>query len=350
MANGKLPPLAGSQTKGESMPTIYVREHGVTVGVVNDRVQIRRNRTLVQEVPAVHVDRIVLMVPAYITQPAVRYFMDRGTDVVYVSQNGRYYGQFSRGDGHHVEVRLAQYQKFHDPEFRLKVAIGFIAGKVAGIQQLWQRQRRHGGLQIKIGQIQRIGERLATAGSLDSLRGFEGSATAAHYSLLRKALQGDWNFKTRVYNPPPDPVNAMLSLGYTLLYSHMSSTLQMHGLDPYLGFFHEPKRGHASLASDMIEEWRCPVVDALVLWLVNTKQISPKDFIKAGKRCTMTPKTLELFTKTFEKRLQKYKTFPNNAAKDPVGGLTGQVRQLIRVLIGKQTEYHAITLGQEGEG
>ncbi|HEX9654130.1 MAG TPA: CRISPR-associated endonuclease Cas1 [bacterium] len=331
------------------MPTIYVREHGATVGVVNDRIQIRRNRTVVEDVPALHVERIVLMVPAYITQPAVRYLMERGTDVVYVSQNGRFYGQFSRGDGSNVQVRLAQFRKFHEPEFRLKLAIKFITGKVVGIQQLWQRQRRHGGLQVKLGQMSRIGEKLVRAGSLESLRGFEGSATAAHYALLRKALHGEWNFKTRAYHPPLDPVNAMLSLGYTLLYSHMSSLLQMHGVDPYLGFFHEPKRGHAALASDMIEEWRCPMVDALVLRVINTKQITPTDFIKTGKRCTMTPKSLELFTNAFEKRLQKYKTFPSAAATDPVGGLTGQVRQLIRVLLEKQTDYVPISVSGKSE-
>ncbi len=320
------------------MAVIYVREHGATVGVVNDRVQVRRKRRVVQEIPAVQVDRLVLMVPAYITQPAVRYLMARGVDVVYVSQNGRFYGQFTRGDGTHVKLRLAQFRKFHDARFRLRLAQQFILGKVAGMESVWRQQRRHGALQAKLSQLQRIGRKIPAAGSLESLRGLEGSATSISYAMLRKALQGEWRFNRREYNPPRDPVNAMLSLGYTLLYSHMSSLLHTHGLDPYLGFFHEPKRGHAALASDMIEEWRCPMVDALVLRLVNTGQIRPADFTTVRKRCTMTRASLERFTMAFEERLRKHNAFANQST-DPVGGLPGQVRQLVRVLLDKQKDY-----------
>lgn len=326
------------------MAVVYVREHGATVGVVNERVQIKRKRRVVKEIPAVHVDRLVLMVPAYITQPAVRYFMDKGIHIVYVSQNGRFYGQFTRGDGTHVQLRLAQYRKFSDNAFRLKIATGFIDGKISGIQSVWSRQRRLGDLGPKLTQVARIHEKLKSVKSLESLRGLEGSATAINYAILRKALLGEWHFKRREYHPPRDPVNAMLSLGYTLLYSHMSSLIQMHGLDPYLGFFHEPKRGHAALASDMIEEWRCPVVDALVLRLVNTKQITPGNFTTVRGRCTMAKDSLGLFTTQFEKRLQNFQGATANNGTDPVGGMAGQVRQLARVLMETQADYAAVDL------
>jgi CRISPR-associated protein Cas1 len=320
------------------MSVLYVREHGSTIGVVNDRVQVRRSQKVVQEIPVVHIERIVLMVPVYITQPAVRFFMSKGIDIVYVSPNGRFYGQYTRGAGTNVELRLNQFRKFHDPEFRLRLASGFIRGKVAGMQTVWKRQRRHGDLQSRLDQLAKIAGKIGSARSLASLRGLEGSATAISFGLLRRALQGEWRFKRRVYNPPPDPVNAMLSLGYALLYSQMSGIVQMHGLDPYLGFFHEPKRGHAALASDLIEEWRCPLVDTLVLKLINNKQISPRDFETNGKRCTMARGRLEVFTTAFEERLKQYDTFANSST-DPVGGLTGQVRQLSRVLLDKQKEY-----------
>lgn len=320
------------------MSVLYVNEHGATIGVINGRVQIRRKRKVVKELPAVHVERIVLMVPAYITQPAVRFFMDRGIDIAYVSQNGKFYGQFSRGEGAFVQLRLAQFAKFHDKKFRLHMAQRFVTGKVQGMLQLWRRQRRHGDLNKKLEQLERVAGKINRAPSLESLRGLEGTAARVHYSILRAGLQGEWKFRRRAYNPPPDPVNAMLSLGYTLLYSHMSGQLQMHGLDPYLGFFHEPKRGHAALASDMIEEWRCPVVDTLVLRLVNTRQVTPADFAIKKKSCSMSQASLQTFAEAFEARMQKFKTVAMDAT-DPVGGMTGQVRQLVRVLLGKQKAY-----------
>ncbi|MDZ7344433.1 MAG: CRISPR-associated endonuclease Cas1 [candidate division KSB1 bacterium] len=322
------------------MSALYINDHGATIGVVNERVQVRRQGKVVQEMPALHLERIVLMAPAYITQPAVRFLMERGIDIAYLSPNGTFYGQFTRGDGAFVEQRLAQFRKFHDASFRLALAKSFIHGKTQNMLALWRRQRRHGDLSAPLQQLQRIQKNIEHATSLAGLLGHEGAATATHFRILRNALRGDWGFHSRLHHPSPDPVNAMLSLGYTLLYSRMAGLLQMHGLDPYLGFFHEPKRGHAALASDMIEEWRCPIVDNLILHLINTRKIAPGDFQKKGGECRMVRPALTKFVFAFEQRLQKQKALAaDQSSGDPVGGLEGQVRQLIRVLLGKQEHY-----------
>jgi CRISPR-associated protein Cas1 len=322
------------------MSALYVNEYGASIGVVNERVQVRRQGKVIQEMPAMHLERLVLMVPANITQPAVRFLMERGIDIAYLSPNGAFYGQFSRGDGNFVEQRLAQFRKFHDPAFRLAQAKGFVQGKTKNMIALWQRQRRHGDLSRELEQLRKIQGRIAAAPNLEHLLGLEGAATASHFRVFRRVLHGEWHFDRRVHHPPPDPVNAMLSLGYTLLYSRMSGLLQMHGLDPYLGFFHEPKRGHAALASDMIEEWRCPVVDALVLMLVNRQQIVPRDFEKSRGACQMSRPALQKFVQAFEQCLQELKALnADHGQADIIGGLEGQVRQLIRVLLDKQKEY-----------
>jgi CRISPR-associated protein Cas1 len=289
------------------MSVLYVNDYGASIGVQNERVQVRRHDKIVKEIPAVMLERIVLMVPAYVTLPAIRFLMQRGIDIAYLSPNGTFYGQFTRGDGAHVEQRLAQFRKFHDAEFRLAMAKKFIQGKIKNMLRLWRRQKRRDEFKASLAQLARLHDNIAKAPTLDFLLGLEGSATAAHFRLLRQVLQGDWKFERRLHHPSPDPVNAMLSLGYTLLYSRMSGLLQMHGLDPFLGFFHEPKRGHAALASDMIEEWRCPVVDNLLLQLINHKQMTPADFQKSGRECKMKRPALTKFVFAFEQRLQEQK-------------------------------------------
>ena len=327
------------------MSVLYVKEHGASIGVVNERVQIRRKQKVVEEIPVLHLERIVLMVPTYITLPAVKFLMDRGIPIAYLSQNGKFYGQFSRGNGADVNKRLAQFRKFYDRSFRLRLARVFIEGKIGNMIELWQRQRRHGDLRVKVDRLEKLRDKASAATSLESLRGFEGSATAQHFSLLRKGLKGEWKFDRRIHNPPPDPANAMLSLGYTLLYSRMSGLLQVHGLDPYLGFFHEPKHGHAALASDMIEEWRPVIVDTLMLRLINTNQIKPTDFNKGSGQCKMKRELLQLFVNAFEERLQSFSS-NSNETSDPVGGLVGQIRQLSRVLLGQQKRYQPINMSE----
>ncbi len=322
------------------MSVLYINDYGASIGVQNERVQVRRRDKVVKEIPAVSLERIVLMVPAYVTQPAIRFLMQRGIDIAYLSPNGAFYGQFTRGDGNYVELRLAQFRKFHDHAFRLKLAQKFIHGKINNMLKLWRRQKRHREFKENWAQLGRMGESVAKTPTLEYLLGLEGAATAMHFRLLRQALHGEWKFERRLHHPSPDPVNAMLSLGYTLLYSRMSGLLQMHGLDPYLGFFHEPKRGHAALASDLIEEWRCPVVDSLILQLVNNRQITPADFQKSGRECKMVRPALTKFVFAFEQRLQEQKALAaDQTSGDPVGGLEGQVRQLSRVLLDKQKEY-----------
>ncbi len=325
------------------MPSLYINEYGATLGVTNERLQVRRNGKIVQEVPALHVERVVLMVPANVTQPAVRFLMERGIDIAYLSPNGTFYGRFTASEGKSVEQRLAQFQKFFDPAFRLSLAKAFIKGKVQNMMALWRGLRRQREGARELSTMAKIQDSLDAASGLENLLGLEGAASAAHFELLRRLLPAGWIFQRRQPHPPADPVNAMLSLGYTLLYSRMSGLLHMHGLDPYLGFFHERKHGHAALASDMIEEWRATLVDAVVLNLVNQKQIAAGDFDRKGGACRMAKPALQKFIAAFEQRLQQSQSwFARHDSGDPIGGLEGQVRQLIRVLLGKQKQYVAV--------
>ncbi len=85
-------------------------------------------------------------------------------------------------------------------------------------------------------------------------------------------------FEKRIRCPPTDPVNSLLSFGYTLLFYNVYSLLTEHNLNPYCGFFHSIRPGHPALASDLIEEFRAPVVDSLVIYLINSGTLEAKDF------------------------------------------------------------------------
>jgi len=92
--------------------------------------------------------------------------------------------------------------------------------------------------------------KIPTAATLEQLMGYEGAAAALYYRVLRSFLKTDLGFQRRQAHPPTDPVNVLLSLGYTLLYNHLYAAINIVGLDPYQGFFHQRKHGHAALASD----------------------------------------------------------------------------------------------------
>ena len=114
------------------------------------------------------------------------------------------------------------------------------------------------------------------------LRGVEGSAARAYFRGFGKMILGSFVFEGRKKRPSTDPVNALLSFGYTLIFNEISSLLDGLGFDPYLGYFHAVEYGRASLASDIQEEFRA-LVDRFTLYLVNNRILTENDFYKNPK-------------------------------------------------------------------
>jgi CRISPR-associated protein Cas1 len=118
---------------------------------------------------------------------------------------------------------------------------------------------------------------------LDEVRGHEGLAAKEFFALFRQLLKPPrdgqaWGFDRREYYPPPDPVNALLSFGYTLLLNDLIAACQIAGLDPDLGFFHAVDFGKPAMALDLEEEFRPLIVDSIVLAGVNRPMFGLQDF------------------------------------------------------------------------
>lgn len=132
--------------------------------------------------------------------------------------------------------------------------------------------------------------------------GAEGYASTVYFKAFGELIRGDFKFEKRDYYPPPDPVNALLSFGYMLVFNELSSILEAFGFDIYLGFLHSTRYGRESLATDMIEELRSPVVDRLVLYLINLGVIKPTSFTPTdGKGVRMDENAKKAYLKNYEK-------------------------------------------------
>jgi CRISP-associated protein Cas1 len=110
-------------------------------------------------------------------------------------------------------------------------------------------------------------------------------------------------FTRRRRRPPTDPVNAMLSLGYTLLQHQVSAAIQIVGFDPYLGFLHQPRHGRPALALDLMEEFRPIIADSVVLNIVNHRILTEKDFQEELGVVHLKPEARKTFYGKFEERL-----------------------------------------------
>lgn len=124
-------------------------------------------------------------------------------------------------------------------------------------------------------------EAIKTADDSDSIRGIEGNAAAEYFGVFNELILQNKNvfsFDRRSRRPPTDPVNCLLSFGYSLLTNECSAGLRSVGLDPFVGLMHTDRPGRCSLSLDMMEELRPVFADRFVLTLINNRIVNEKSF------------------------------------------------------------------------
>lgn len=149
-----------------------------------------------------------------------------------------------------IELRIAQFGRYHDGLFRLSLSKAIVKGKLnncLAVIKSFSVNHPETDLSGEITFIESSANNIETAESIPSLLGVEGSAAKSYFSGFGKMMLGSLTFAGRKKHPSTDPVNALLSFGYTLVFNEISSLLDGLGFDPYLGYFHTVEYGRASL-------------------------------------------------------------------------------------------------------
>jgi CRISPR-associated protein Cas1 len=324
------------------MSVLYITEQGATVGFTGGRIVVRKNRRILQELPVIKLEQIVAVGNINITPAVITYCLQAGIEVSYLSSPGHFAGRLQPEYSRNVVPRQRQYQRASEPDFMLAAAKAIVAGKIRNMMAMVKRQRRLRGEDgSPLAELEAVLPRVEKAAAADSLYGFEGSASAAYFKAFRAALRGDWVFDTRNYHPPTDPVNAILSLGYTMLYKDMHAAISIVGLDPYLGCFHKPRPGHAALASDLMEEHRAVLVDRLILTTLNKRVLAPQDFEQdVNGRFRLARPAFKKFLKLYADALNEPAYYPPLSRQLSYRHLIEhQVRHYARVILGDDAEY-----------
>jgi CRISPR-associated protein Cas1 len=156
-----------------------------------------------------------------------------------------------------------------------------------------------------------------------------------------KQLAFGFDFTNRNRRPPRDPVNALLSLGYSLLAKDCTIGAYAVGLDPYVGFYHQPRFGRPALALDLMEEFRPLIVDSTVLTLLNNRMLGLTDFVQAGQAVNLTNAARKVFFEAYESRMNNVVTHPVFDYKVSYRrALELQFRMIAKVITGEIALYH----------
>jgi CRISPR-associated protein Cas1 len=263
-----------------------------------------------------------------------------------LSSRGRYYGVIESLATDKVLLHRDQFARMTEPEFVLHVSREIVRGKVANTRTLLLRAARKGAsdtVRAATLTLQSILNCVDAAPSVETLRGMEGAAAAQYFAVWPELVGTEWHFTGRKRQPPPDPVNSLLSFGYTLLFYNTYALVRAQGLHPHVGFYHELRPGHPALISDLMEEFRAPIVDATVLALLHRKQVQPHDFrmpTEAGMPCLLTEEARRKVTQAFELVFNRPVTHPDAGGRcDYRRAIALQTQRLVAVIKGEQLAY-----------
>ena len=215
---------------------------------------------------------------------------DRNISLCYLTPQGKFLARVTGKTCGNVILRDRQYTSSKDEKRSLEISKNCISGKVYNARWVLERTIRDHAMQIDKERVKVASLQLKTflqyiqnAESKEQLRGYEGEAASIYFSVFDELIlqqKKDFSFRGRSKRPPMDNVNAMLSFVYTLLTNQITSALEVVGLDPCVGYLHTERPGRASLALDLIEEFRAVYADRFVLSLINKKIVNKKNFTK----------------------------------------------------------------------
>ncbi|MFO7170783.1 MAG: CRISPR-associated endonuclease Cas1 [Chloroflexota bacterium] len=307
------------------MATLYVVEQGAELRCDGERIEVRRGEEILGSIPLVKLEDIVIIGNVGLTTPAIKRLLDRGVEVTFLTVEGRYHGRLVGQVTAHAALRRAQYRRAEDAAWVLRQAQAYVTGKLRNQRALLRRFARNratpppeatsaaDALDLAIARVGRTT-------TLNALLGVEGSATARYFGGVRALLSPEWRFERRSRRPPADPVNVLLSLGYTLLTHKMLGAVQAAGFDPYLGFLHQYDYGRPSLALDLIEEFRPLLVDSLVLRCCGDGRLTVADFAEGAdpaRPVVLSDEGKRRFIAAFEERMRTEATHPDGADGRP---------------------------------
>lgn len=348
------------------MGTVYVIEPGARVEKEYRHLLVVREDETLLRVPLADVSQVVLVGQgAGVTTPALHALLAENIPLSLVRRNGELLGRLVGPSGRNLELRRRQYRTAADEGFCVALSRQIVLGKLRNYHALALRWTRGCAIATSsdpdtgderrgpaLDRLRAALEQAETATDLASLRGIEGQGSKAYFAVLRGRLAGRMRFEKRTRRPPKDPANALLSLAYTLLGEAAATALEIVGLDPYEGFYHADKYGRPALALDLLEEFRGPVADSVVLTLINKRMLSEADF--EGKRAAgsteegsggvyLSRRGLATFLEAFTGRLQSRFTHPLSGRPLTYQKcLEVQARLLARTITGDAAQYRPL--------
>jgi CRISPR-associated protein Cas1 len=352
------PPRRLIAARDDTRP-LYLNTQGYRVGCKDEVLTVKEKDRVIEEVRMRDLSHVALFGNIQISTQAIQSLCEQEIPVTYFSMGGWFYG-ITRGHAlKNVFLRMEQFRFARDETVCLSLARQFVHGKIRNHRTLLMRNHLEPPEPIIL-KLKRASEDALAAASIAELLGIEGAAASQYFQQFSgmvkvedddlpglempgknaKQLAFNFNFTNRNRRPPTDPVNAMLSLAYSMLAKDCTLAALAVGFDPYIGFYHQPRFGRPALGLDLMEEMRPLVAESTVLSCINNRVVTEKDFVRAGQAVNLTAPGRKRFFQMYEQRMSSLITHPLFDYKVSYRrALELQARLLAKTLTGEIAEY-----------
>jgi CRISPR-associated protein Cas1 len=294
---------------------LYVQEQGARLGKSGETLEVTKGKETLLEARLIDVSQVVLCGSVQITSAAIHLCAERGIPVVHQSMGHWFYG-ITHGIGlRNAYDRASQFQKAADPSFCLRLAQSIVQAKGQNQRTLLRRNGR-GDVDVALDEMARMLRQVEKTHNLQELLGVEGFIARAYFGEFARMLrpkEGEafpFDMEGRNRRPPKDPVNACLSFAYALLVKECTVALMSVGLDPYWGFYHQPRHGRPAFALDLMEEFRSLVADSAVISAINNGMVGSGSFETNGVSWALNAEGRKSLIKAYELRMDQLITHP----------------------------------------
>ena len=292
------------------MRTLYLTEEGCHIQKNGGRYLVTKGDAILRTIGIEQLDNVILFGNIQLSARVITDFLRGGIPMTWLSGTGLFFGRLESTQHINISKQRQQFRLGDDTNFCLRLAKNILEAKAANsltIMRRYQRAANVPAIDNLIQQVVILSRKIHSMHSLEQLLGIEGSIARQYFRALSLVVNPDFAFSGRNKRPPRDPFNSLLSFGYTLLLYDVYTAIASTGLHPYAGLLHKDRQGHPALASDLMEEWRAPIVDSLVLSMVQRREIQPDDFqppdVNGG--VYLCHEASKLFIAAYEKRLNR---------------------------------------------
>ncbi|NJO09569.1 MAG: type I-MYXAN CRISPR-associated endonuclease Cas1 [Leptolyngbyaceae cyanobacterium SL_1_1] len=314
LAQGKTDQAIRLFPEDDERKIIHVTEAGTRVGKSGDQFKITKRDGTTTTVPSRQTGQLILHGYAQISTQAMYFCAEQEVGLHFVSGGGRYLGSFDTRQGS-IQRRIRQYQALTDPTICLQLARQLVTCRGQSQRKFLMRGQRgmdtaNAALEQAIEQMQRILKQVPKADVLSSLLGLEGNLAALFFgalpNLISENAAPEFRFESRNRRPPKDRFNALLSFGYSMLLKDVMNAILAVGLEPALGFYHQPRTQAPPLALDLMEIFRVPLVDMPVMASINRNQWDKaEDFQIRGEQVWLSDGGRRKFISLYERRKEE---------------------------------------------